>query len=95
MQFLPLRMDHAISAHAGVGIMITIIDASIECYGPNDWGVVYRLSDGGISGRSIRSLAEAAQEVRLIKARSRGSPQWTSPIHSRASRTDMRSRKPS
>jgi hypothetical protein len=46
--------------------MIAIIDASIECYGPNDWGIVYRLSDGGITGRSIRSLAEAAQEVRRI-----------------------------
>jgi hypothetical protein len=49
--------------------MITIIEAHIESYAPNDHGIVYRFSDGGIGGRSIRGFDEAVQEVSRIKAR--------------------------
>jgi hypothetical protein len=41
----------------------------LECYAPNDFGIVYQFSDGGIGGRSIGSFDEAVQEVNRINGR--------------------------
>ena len=48
--------------------MITIIEAHMVCYGPDDFGIMYTFSDGGIGGRSIGSFDEALQELNSINA---------------------------
>jgi hypothetical protein len=70
MQILQGRMDHSLSTPLGVSNMITIIEAYLECYAPNDYGMIYRFSDGGIGGRSIRSFDEAVREANRINVRS-------------------------
>jgi hypothetical protein len=54
------------SAIADATKIITIIEARIVCYAPNDFGIMYQFSDGGIGGRSIGSFDEALEEVNRI-----------------------------
>ena len=69
MQVLQLRVDQSFSTPIEGIIMITIIKAHLECYAPDDFGIIYQFSDGGIGGRSIGSFDEAVQEVKRINGR--------------------------
>jgi hypothetical protein len=48
--------------------MMPIVRASIVCYSPDNYGIMYEYEDGSIGGCKVGVMADAVREVTRINA---------------------------